>query len=243
MKKHIKTMVAVIFTVMTCLFGGMNAFAWVAADGIIAVRYTDAPEGTVFMDILLPKTEDDKYASADSKPSAAIILHGEDENGERTEETLTLPEDCELAKYDDGYTSCLFGRDIATEYRVNSFRMDIVLDEQKLINTDVSNYYGSLKLAYCDEKGNVLAVTEPVETEHNDKPANFYVNANGTSLECKLDNGIDVGKGLTVFAFGTVIVVCILAVFGIAVIAAIVVVVVILVVRHNKKKNQQQYRQ
>ena len=242
MKNYIKASIALIFTIVTCIFGGMNAFAWVAADGIIAIRYTDTPEGTVFMDILLPKTEDDKYASADSKPSAAIILHVEDENGERTEETLTLAEDCELAKYDDGYTSCLFGRDIATEYRVNSFRMDIVLDEQKLINTDVSNYYGSLKLAYCDEKGNVLTVTEPVETEHNDKPANFYVNANGTSLECELDNGIDVGKGLTAFVFGTVIVVCILAVLGIAVIAAIVVVVVILVVRHNKKKNQQ-YRQ
>lgn len=243
MKNYIKASIALIFTILTCIFGGMNAFAWVAADGIIAIRYTDAPEGTVFMDILLPKTEDDKYASTDSKPSAAIILHGEDENGERTEETLTLAEDCELAKYDDGYTSCLFGRDIATEYRVNSFRMDIVLDEQKLINTDVSNYYGSLKLAYCDEKGNVLAVTEPVETEHNDKPANFYVNADGTSLECNLDNGIDVGKGLVAFTFGTVIVLCILAVLGIAVIAAIVVVVVILVVRHNKKKNQQQYRQ
>ncbi|WP_028519793.1 hypothetical protein [Ruminococcus flavefaciens] len=242
MKKYIKASIALIFTIVTCIFGGMNAFAWVAADGIIVVRYTDAPEGTVFADILLPKTENDKYASADGKPSAAIILHGEDENGERTEETLTLPEDCELAKYDDGYTSCLFGRDIATEYRVNSFRMDIVLDEQKLINTDVSNYYGSLKLAYCDEKGNVLAVTDPVETEHTDKPANFYVNADGTSLECKLDHGIDVGKGLTAIIFGSVIV-CILAVLGIAVIAAIVVVVVILVVRHNKKKNQQQYRQ
>ena len=242
MKKYIKASIALIFTIVTCIFGGMNAFAWVAADGIIAVRYTDAPEGTVFMDILLPKTDDDKYASADSKPSAAIILHGEDENGERTEETLTLAEDCELAKYDDGYTSCLFGRDIATEYRVYSISMDIVLDEEKLINTDVSNYYGSLKLAYCDEKGNVLAVTEPVETEHTDKPANFYVNADGTSLECKLDHGIDVGKGLTAIIFGSVIVVCILAVLGIAVIAAIVVVVVILIVRHNKKKNQQ-YRQ
>ena len=241
MKKYIKASIALIFTIVTCIFGGMNAFAWVAADGIIVVRYTDAPEGTVFVDILLPKTEDDKYASADSKPSAAIILHGEDENGERTEETLTLPEDCGLAKYDDGYTSCLFGRDIAAEYRVYSISTDIVLDEEKLINTDVSNYYGSLKLAYCDEKGNVLAVTDPVETEHTDKPANFYVNANGTSLECKLDHGIDVGKGLTAFVFGTVIV-CILAVLGIAVIAAIVVVVVILVVRHNKKKNQQ-YRQ
>ena len=242
MKKYIKASIALIFTIVTCIFGGMNAFAWVAADGIIAVRYTDAPEGTVFMDILLPKTDDDKYASADSKPSAAIILHGEDENGKRTEETLTLAEDCELAKYDDGYTSCLFGRDIATEYRVYSISMDIVLDEEKLINTDVSNYYGSLKLAYCDEKGNVLAVTEPVETEHTDKPANFYVNADGTSLECKLDHGIDVGKGLTAIIFGSVIVVCILAVLGIAVIAAIVVVVVILIVRHNKKKNQQ-YRQ
>ncbi len=243
MKNYIKASIALIFTIVTCIFGGMNAFAWVAADGIIAIRYTDAPEGTVFMDILLPKTEDDKYASADSKPSAAIILHGEDENGERTEETLTLAEDCELAKYDDGYTSCLFGRDIAAEYRVNSFRMDIVLDEEKLINTDVSNYYGSLKLAYCDEKGNVLAVTEPVETEHNDKPANFYVNADGTSLDCKLDHGIDVGKGLAALTFGAVIAVCIIAVLGVAVIAAIVVVVVILIVRHNKKKNQQQYRQ
>jgi flagellar basal body-associated protein FliL len=242
MKKYIKASIALIFTIVTCIFGGMNAFAWVAADGIIVVRYTDAPEGTVFADILLPKNENDKYASADGKPSAAIILHGEDENGERTEETLTLAEDCELAKYDDGYTSCLFGRDIATEYRVNSFRMDIVLDEEKLINTDVSNYYGSLKLAYCDENGNVLAVTDPVETEHTDKPANFYVNADGTSLECKLDHGIDVGKGLTAFIFGTVIVVCILAVLGVAVIAAIVVVVVILILRHNKKKNQQQYR-
>ena len=243
MKKSIKAAIALIFTVFTCIFGGMNAFAWVAADGLIWIRYTNAPEGTVFADILLKKTDDDKYASADGKPSASLVIYGEDENGRRTETPLTLDEDCELAKYDDGYTSCLFGRDIATEYRIHSSDVDVILDEQKLKNIDISNYYGSFKVAYCDEKGNVLAVTDPVETEHTDKPANFYVNADGTSLECKLDHGIDVGKGLTAIIFGSVIVVCILAVLGIAVIAAIVVVVVILVVRHNKKKNQQQYRQ
>ena len=242
MKKSIKAAIALIFTVFTCIFGGMNAFAWVAADGLVWIRYTNAPEGTVFADILLKKTDDDKYASADGKPSASLVIYGEDENGQRTETPLTLDEDCELAKYDDGYTSCLFGRDIATEYRIHSSDVDVILDEQKLKNIDISNYYGSFKVAYCDEKGNVLGVTEPVEPEYTDREANFYVNADGSSLECQLDHGIDVGKGLTAIVFGTVIVVCIIAVLGIAVIAAIVV-TIILIVRHSKKKAQQQYRQ
>lgn len=242
MKKRIKAAIAILFTVFTCIFGGMNAFAWVAADGLIWVRYTNAPEGTVFVDILLKKTDDDKYASSDGKASASLIIYGEDENGERTEKPLTLDDNCELAKYDDDYTSCLFGRDIATEYRIHSSDVDIILDGQKLKNIDVSNYYGSFKVAYCDEKGNVLGVTEPVEPEYTDREANFYVNADGSSLECQLDHGIDVGKGLTAIVFGTVIVVCIIAVLGIAVIAAIVV-TIILIVRHNKKKAQQQYRQ
>ena len=219
-----------------CTFGGVNAFAWVAADGLIWVRYTNAPEGTVFVDILLKKTDDDKYASADGKLSASLIIYGEDENGERTENPLILDENCGLAKYDDGYTSCLFGRNIATEYRIHSSDVDIILDEQKLKNIDVSNYYGSFKVAYCDEKGNVLGVTELIELEKTDKPANFYVNADGSSLEYDLDHGIDVGKGLS-FIFLACFALLIVIIPGIVVVIVIIV-VLLLVMRHNKEKKQ-----
>lgn len=154
MKKHIKAAIAVIFTIFTCIFGGMNVFAWTSADYAFLIEYKNAPEGTVFADILFKSVPDDKYLLAEGEEPKAVInvRYTDTESDEVKERSLKLDKDCELAKYDDGYTSFLFRRNLATEYRVFDSGTDLFFDSLGPKNTELSNYYRSFKIAYCDEK-------------------------------------------------------------------------------------------
>lgn len=236
MKKHIKAAITIIFIAAICIFGGMNAFAWTSADYAFFIGYKNAPEGTVFADILFKSDPDDKYLLAEGEePKAVINVRYTDPGSDEVKErSLKLDKDCELAKYDDGYTSFLFRRNLAREYRVFDSDTDLFFDSLGPMNTELSNYYHSFKIAYCDEKGNVLMVTEAYEPEVTDKPTNYYINADGQTLECQLDHGIDVGKGLTIFLIAAVIMQMIL--YG--AVAVIVIVIVILVIRHIRKKRE-----
>ena len=63
MKAFVKSWIAVFFTLTICVFGSMNAYAWNSRDDVFILEYKNAPEGTVFADILFKKIEDDKYAA------------------------------------------------------------------------------------------------------------------------------------------------------------------------------------
>lgn len=250
MKAFIKSFIAVLFTLTMCIFGSMNAYAWAYNDYSFTIMYSNAPEGTAFADILFKNAEDDKYGigkDGESPCSSVDLKHFEEETKEGydgynhhdytvQERTIKLNKDCGLAKYDDGYTSLMFRRDLATAYSTSDGEYifeTIVLDDKEAKNTEISNYYGSLKVAYCDEKGNVLMVTEAYEPEITDKPTNYYVKADGQTLKCTLDHGVDIGKGLSFFlVVGTIIKILI---------PVTIVAIILIVVQVNRKRVKEKY--
>ena len=259
MKAFVKSWIAVLFTLTICVFGSMNAYAWNSRDDVFILEYKNAPEGTAFADILFKKIEDDKYGIGkdDESPCSSVDLkHYEEETKEGydgynhhdytvQERTIKLDKDCGLAKYDDGYTSLMFRRDLATAYSISDGEYifeTIALDAKEAKNTEISNYYGSLEVAYCDEKGNVLMVTEAYEPEITDKPTNYYVKADGQSLKCTLDHGVDISKGFGALFIGAAVFMALLFVVGIVLIVAAVLIVVLLIRKHKKKKNSSEYR-
>lgn len=250
MKAFIKAFIAVVFTVAIFIFGSTNAYAWSNNDYSFIIEYKNAPEGTVFADILFKNTEGDLYGigkDGESPCSSVIIRYSEEETNEGyvgyntrniivKERTIELDKDCGLAKYDDGYTSLMFRRNLATEYTTSDgecIPVTILLGTKKAKNTEISNYYGSLKVAYCDEKGNVLMVTDAYEPEITDEPINYYVKADGQSLKCALDRGINAGKGISAVLIGSV---AIKALF-----LVIVGAIILIVVLHDRKRRYNQY--
>lgn len=253
MKAFIKSFIAILFTLTMCIFGSMNAYTWANNDYSFTIMYSNAPEGTAFADILFKNKEDDKYGigkDGENPCSIVNLEHYEEETNEGyvgynhsnytvQERTIELDKNCELAKYDGGYTSLMFRRKLATKYRACDGEygsVQITLDTNEAKNTEISNYYGSLKVAYCDEKGNVLMVTEAYEPEITDKPTNYNIKANGQSLECDLDQGVDIGKGLTFFlVLGTII--------KILIPVTIVVVILILVLLNRKREKETHFNE
>ena len=250
MKAFIKAFIAVVFTVAIFIFGSTNAYAWSNNDYSFIIEYKNAPEGTVFADIMFKNTEGDLYGigkDGESPCSSVIIRYSEEETNEGyvgyntrniivKERTIELDKDCGLAKYDDGYTSLMFRRNLATEYTTSDgecIPVTILLGTKKAKNTEISNYYGSLKVAYCDEKGNVLMVTDAYEPEITDEPINYYVKADGQSLKCALDRGINAGKGISAVLIGSV---AIKALF-----LVIVGAIILIVVLHDRKRRYNQY--
>lgn len=210
MKKRIKAFTAVLFAVLTCVFGGMNVFAMGLGTAVwkIKIDFVNAPEGTAFTDILFPKKENDKYlaepGSGDREKDhicTALRVY----RGSSFTDT-ELDRNCGLAKYDDGYTSCMMRR-----YFVNYNSSDedgTTLGfpvPSNVDNDEVFGYYGSFKVAYCDEKGNVLGVTEPVKVKSARRLGLYEIRTDGTKTKYhfKGDNSIflEYGvKGLMVFA-------------------------------------------
>lgn len=231
MKRCIKAAAALIFIVMACTFGGMNAFAWNASDDVIWVNYSDAPEGTAFADLLLKKTDDDIYLK-ETAGTDVETGYPETSEGEK-KRIISLGGDCELAGDDDGYTSCLLRRSFVSQCISEDGRTKIVLDRNITDVNGVFNYYRSFKVAYCDEKGNVLLVTEAAEAEKTDGAVHYDISANGDKLECTVHHALNVLLGLSMLAAYAAA-----ALIAGAVAIAGIIVLIVLIVRHRKKKSR-----
>ena len=234
MKKRIKAAAAVIFAVFTCIYGGMNALAMGlgTAEWAINIEYQNPPEGTVFAELLFPKKEDDRYypdASSDTiyERDVCYNVYAEGFSSE-PDRSLKLDKDCGLAKYDDGYTSCMMRRYFVKGNTAGSgsSRLDFPVP-CNTDNKEVFEYYGSFKVAYCDENGNVLGVTEPVKI----KPANvsclYEIKSDGTKADYHIKK--DGSANLVRIVWGLIIIVPVL-------IALIITLVIFLCVRPKKKQ-------
>ena len=227
MKKHIKAAIAVVFTVMTCLFGGMSAFAWNTDEYAIYVDYCNEPEGTAFAELLFKSPDGDKYLTGENETACSqVSISSGDGKAE-------LSDTCGLVGFDkDGYICCLFRRSFAAEYTAEPSRTVIRLDRNKGNVNDIFNYYRSFRVAYCDEKGNVLGVTEPVEAEKCDGAADYDISADGDKLSLELHHAPNVAAGVTLLLVYVIVSILIFAAF----IAMVVVLVIVLIKRSEKKK-------
>ncbi len=191
MKKHIKTAIAVVFTVMTCIFGGMSAFAMGLGTAVwsIEIEYGNAPEGTAFVDLLFPEKADDRYypdpeaGKNNEKYSVCRNVYA-DYMGRGNSDPIVLDDSCGLAVYDDGYTSCMLKRYFVKYNHADKDKCSLEFSvPSNTENREVLEYYGSFKVAYCGENGNVLSVTEPVKVKPSKVSCLYEIKADGTKAE------------------------------------------------------------
>lgn len=217
MKKHIKAAIAVVFTVMTCILGGMNAFAMGLGTDIweIDIEYENAPEGTAFVDLLFPKKTDDKYYpdpttnENDEKHSVCRNVYAA-YLGRGNDDPIILDDSCGLAVYDDGYTSCMLKRYFVQYGSADRDKCELEFSVPSNVqNQEVFEYYGSFKVAYCGENGNVLSVTEPVKVKPSKVSCLYEIKADGTKAEYTVhrDGSVLLDKMVKVLIIGVPVVI------------------------------------
>ena len=172
-KRTAKALIAAYFAVIMCFMGCMTAFAWNVDTLRQSIELENAPEGTAFADILVKDKKNDKYAADFNE-----------ENGK----LLGVVKDCGLAKYEEsGYSSMLLRHNCAVFESSEQTHTVLKLKEE---NSTLFNYFRSIKVAYCDEDGNILGITNEVKIKRSfwGMPA-YTIAANGSSLTCDVNNG------------------------------------------------------
>lgn len=172
-KRTAKALIAAYFAVIMCFMGCMTAFAWNVDTLRQSIELENAPEGTAFADILVKDKKNDKYA-----------VDFNEENGK----LLGVVKDCGLAKYEEsGYTSMLLRHNCAVFESSEQTHTVLKLKEE---NSTLFDHFSSIKVAYCDEDGNILGITNEVKIKKSfwGMPA-YTIAANGSSLTCDVNNG------------------------------------------------------
>ncbi|WP_294410795.1 hypothetical protein [uncultured Ruminococcus sp.] len=172
-KRTAKALIAIYFAVIICFIGGITAFAWNVDTLHQSIALENAPEGTVFADILVKDKKNDKYA-----------VDFNEENGK----LLGVGKDCGLANYDtDGYTSMLLRHNCAVFESSEQKHTVLKLKEE---NSTLFGHFRSIKVAYCDKDGNILGTTNEVKVKKVTwgMPA-YTIKANGSSLTCDVNQG------------------------------------------------------
>lgn len=133
------------------------------------IEYSSAPEGTVYMDILVKMdTGDESYAEFGEIPKS---VDGRE---------LSITAESEIAEYDeDGYVSLSLHHKSVKSFTAGNGGELIVSESCDFI--DLAETYGDYKAAYVDENGNVLGVTEPARTMYSTKTP-YGFSADGSSL-------------------------------------------------------------
>lgn len=171
MKRTVKAFIAVYFAFFMCVFGSMAAFALGHGKKQEIISYFYGPEKTAFADLLVKDKNSGKYT-----------VDFNEENAQR----LNVSADCGLAKYnEDGYTSLLLRHNCA-EYEDSAW--DSTKYSLKVENHKMFNQFDKVKLAYCDENGDIIGVTNEVELQFVffRSPVIYCFNAEGNVLSFSL---------------------------------------------------------
>jgi hypothetical protein len=143
------------------------------------ITYADAPEGTVYTDILIKlPTDDESYTDFTQSPEVC-------KDGAKGGTSLGITADSEIAKYsEDGYISLSLHHNKALTLCIYSDKEVLKMATSKINSCDfidLSINYGDFKAAYIDGEGNILGVTDASETAYSmDTPYGF--NADADSL-------------------------------------------------------------
>lgn len=162
----------ILMTILVC-FAVQKPLSCYAHDrGLIHLEYSDAPDGTAYIDLLAKFSDDDAaytefnispYCSADSK------WYG----------SLSVDENSEIAKYcEDGYASLTIHSKNIAYFTIHKERYGL---EAMSIKGSVDEFYSKykkFKLAYVGENGEVLNVTSATRKglSSSHKPDTFAAN-------------------------------------------------------------------
>ncbi|MBQ8967205.1 hypothetical protein [Ruminococcus sp.] len=141
---------------------------------IAHITYSNAPEGTAYMDILVKmKTDDQNYVEFNQAP---VSPEGE---------TLDITAESEIAEYnEDGYVSLSVHHKKTESFVLGSGEDLMTMHSTKQVSSDfidLSIAYGDFKAAYVDENGNILGVTKASVTEYSTATP-YGFKADGDSL-------------------------------------------------------------
>lgn len=197
MKRYFRIFTIIIAIIVTITCGSLTAFAWGAFQGEIIIEYQNAPEGTAFADVMFKKTEDDMYhVDVDSddryrtlKGRYVHIRQSDGNSNFSTGREIELADNCGLDVYDDGFTSCMMRRwFVRGNNSSDGCRTELDFNiEYGPSNKSVFEYYGEFKVAYCDEKGNVLLVTDAVKVPKKMYQCTYNITADGTKAVCNAE--------------------------------------------------------
>lgn len=159
----------------------------------IELSFENAPEGTVYIDLLIKMDKDDEnYVEFTAPPKRLIREYEENGNTQREFENLNIDSESEISKLSsNGYISMSLHYKYVSELEI----LDNKNSEQNIYkNTPSSLYlregekivdlhkrYGSFKAAYVDENGSVLGITAISRTKYNHRDG-YGIFGNGENL-------------------------------------------------------------
>ena len=203
MKKAFQRIIPILTAVILSVCLALPASAYDVDYGSITINVDNAPNGTAYVDILVPESDIPSEHSTTHDYEVSVSNKSDSNSGETK---LNITADSEISKYTaDGYVSLMAHTNMV--YSCSSDRKDkngdyicvscsVLLtgsyahQNQSGFSSGVDLMYlddkfSDMKAAYIDEKGNVLAVTSAYSTGHG-KPYGFRVD--GDSLKLVLDD-------------------------------------------------------
>lgn len=146
----------------------------------IDLEYSDAPEGTAYIDLLAKIKEDDEsYTDFNISPGRFVRKEVVNGNTESVYEKLPIDKNSEIAKYcENGYVSLsIHSKDIES-FKIYRDIHGYDALEIKYHTADFYSKYKKFKIAYVGENGEVLKITSKAGKRYSNfsKPNAFVAN-------------------------------------------------------------------
>lgn len=148
---------------------------------MLRIDYKNAPKETAYVDILVQMNREDPAYVDFTQPPQHFVREYTDENGAWQCEYVNLPitEESEIAKWnEEGYVSLTLHHKAVEALRTgknDSLNIDGYFLE------DIYKRYGKVRVAYVDDEGNVLKVTDKSKKKYMGWQADHLV-VNGDSV-------------------------------------------------------------
>lgn len=144
----------------------------------LSVERMNAPEQTAYVDVLVKMDRDDPNYVDFTIPPKRLVRENTDEEGWPRVEFVDLPinEESEIAKWrEEGYISLTLHHKDVVELRImenyekedgSYIATNEVLEVKGSFRRDFYKKYNNVKVAYVDEEGNVLKVTDKAKKKY-----------------------------------------------------------------------------
>ena len=187
----------------------------------IHLEYQNAPEGTAYIDVLAQISDtDEAYTDFNAAPKRLTDKSVVNGNTEFIYNMLDIDENSEIAKYnDDGYVSLsIHSKEIRELLILKDYGYESDYLELDCYADDLYGKYGTFKIAYISENGEILKITGKAGRDYSASEPYALV-ANG-------DNVVYRSYGISP----------ILKILFVAIISAVIILIVVIPIYFTVKK-------
>ena len=191
MKKSIIFLLVTMICIVCCF--STRSQAYELQPNLLMVDYENAPEGTVYVDILVKMDpKDEAYAEFNVAPRRYLGQVEVDGQMESEYEEIKLTKDSEIARYhEDGFMSLsMHSLEVRTFtiFGEDSNNQHIML---KVSVGDLVSKYKKFKIAYIGSNGEILKVTK-VSQKVNDKKIydGYKISVDGDAVKVRVGTGL-----------------------------------------------------